>query len=56
MGTMPHWAMEDERLVCMACKPVKSGDSMVMRKGGTVGSRKDLARETKSQMCCDYPY
>jgi hypothetical protein len=49
---MPQQAMEDEGLECMAYKPVKRDDSVVIKREDIVGNGAVPARGTKSQMPC----
>ena len=49
---MPQQAVEDEELECVACKPAKEDDSVVIEREGTVGNGVVPARETKSWMPC----
>ena len=49
---MPQQAVEDEELECVAYKPMKEGNSVVIEREGAVGNGVVPARETKSWMLC----
>ena len=51
---MPQQAVEDEELECVAYKPAKEDDSVVIEREGTVGNGVVPARETKSRMPCHH--
>ena len=49
---MPQQAVEDKELECMAYRPAKEDDFVVIEREGAVGNGVVPARETKSQMPC----
>ena len=51
-GAMPQQAMGVEELECVAYKPAREDDFVVMEREGAVGNGAVPARETKSQMLC----
>ena len=51
---MPQQAMEDKGLECVAYKPVKEDNFVVIEREGAVGSGAVPARETMSRMLCHH--